>query len=123
MTATDQTKATSSPAEWADVARRKHEHYKTLCDRYELGQPVDVAIVAHERNLAEMVPHLADAIDRNHDTGYAAGLAAAAEWMAMFEKAPVDGFDRETCQHIADGMRAMAKSAVDRLGVDVAADR
>lgn len=57
---------TGTPAEWADVARHKYEHYRKLCDAYEAGgenAPALVAIDVHERHLAEMVPQLVDAID------------------------------------------------------------
>lgn len=63
---TSATSETGSPAEWADVARHKYEHYRKLCDAYEAGgenAPALVAIDVHERHLAEMVPHLVDAID------------------------------------------------------------
>lgn len=54
---TDQTEPT-----WADVARRKYDHYKTFADSTD--PQYEIAIHVHERQLAKLVPHLLDEIAR-----------------------------------------------------------
>lgn len=53
------TELTSTPAEWARVARSKWQHY---ADNVRDSDNAPAASL-HEHSLAGMVPHLADAID------------------------------------------------------------
>ncbi len=119
MTAANTDHTADSPADWVRVARSKHNHYKTLRDRYEAGTvTADVAIRVHERTLAGMVPHLTDAVDRNRDIGYVAGLRKAHDWLRWMASSPADaGLDPATMVRLVEGAAAMAKSAADRLSV------
>jgi hypothetical protein len=118
MTAAANTDHTAdSPANWAEVARHKYAHYKSLCDNYEASVNVsEIAIHVHERSLAGMAPHLADAIDRNRDIGYVTGVYAAAQWLASIELRR--GYDQDTWRQIRAGLDAMTLAAIGRLGVN-----
>jgi hypothetical protein len=51
------------------------------------------------------------------DAGYLRGLRAAASWLRTWDQ-PLPDFDQATCRNLARGLRAMADSAANRLGVD-----
>lgn len=99
------------------------EHCQTIASTLLAGN-LNSGRERGEAALAQLVEHdvprlLVDLEQRqvDSDEGYVRGLHAAARWLAMFDQDLPD-FDRATCQRLAAGMRAMAASAGERLGVE-----
>ncbi len=102
------------------IQRRRSTAHAVLAGALDPDEDHDAAELALQDVVRLDVPRLLLELEQRHissDEGYVRGLRAAARWLAAFNQT-LPGFHRATVHQLAAGMKAMADSAQQRLGVD-----